>query len=60
VVTNQPSNTTIGGIRAAQCQRSQNLPGNWESRKFNLPASLVEAIPHIGSMTRLLPYATTV
>jgi hypothetical protein len=21
------------------------LPGNWESSKFNLPASLVEAIP---------------
>jgi predicted NBD/HSP70 family sugar kinase len=27
---------------------AQNLPGNWESSKFNLPASLVEAIPHIG------------
>jgi predicted NBD/HSP70 family sugar kinase len=27
---------------------AQNLPGNWESRKFNLPASLVEAIPQIG------------
>jgi hypothetical protein len=27
---------------------SQNLPGNWESSKFNLPASLVEAIPTIG------------
>jgi hypothetical protein len=27
---------------------SQNLPGNWESSKFNLPASLVEAIPQIG------------
>src|SRR5580698_8805892 len=26
----------------------QNLPGNWESSKFNLPASLVEAIPRIG------------
>jgi predicted NBD/HSP70 family sugar kinase len=26
---------------------AQNLPGNWESRKFNLPASLVEAIPEI-------------
>ncbi|MBW8853973.1 MAG: ROK family protein, partial [Bradyrhizobium sp.] len=24
---------------------AQNLPGNWESSKFNLPASLVEAIP---------------
>src|SRR3954463_880957 len=26
---------------------AQNLPGNWESSKFNLPASLVEAIPEI-------------
>jgi predicted NBD/HSP70 family sugar kinase len=27
---------------------AQNLPGNWESSKFNLPESLVEAIPMIG------------
>src|SRR6266481_5487584 len=27
---------------------AQNLPGNWESSKFNLPASLVEAMPQIG------------
>jgi hypothetical protein len=27
---------------------AQNLPGNWQSSKFNLPASLVEAIPQIG------------
>ena len=27
---------------------AQNLPGNWESSKFNLPSSLVEAIPVIG------------
>jgi len=27
---------------------AQNLPGNWESSKFNLPASLAEAIPLIG------------
>jgi hypothetical protein len=27
---------------------AQNLPGNWESSKFNLPGSLVEAIPQIG------------
>src|ERR1700738_3747956 len=27
---------------------AQNLPGNWESSKFNLPSSLVEAIPQIG------------
>ena len=28
---------------------AQNLPGNWESSKFNLPTSLVEAIPQIGN-----------
>jgi predicted NBD/HSP70 family sugar kinase len=27
---------------------AQNLPGNWESSKFNLPARLCEAIPRIG------------
>jgi predicted NBD/HSP70 family sugar kinase len=27
---------------------AQNLPGNWESSRFNLPASLSEAIPRIG------------
>lgn len=27
---------------------AQNLPGNWESSKFNLPASLVDIIPRIG------------
>ncbi|MDA9399029.1 ROK family protein [Bradyrhizobium sp. CCBAU 45389] len=27
---------------------AQNLPGNWESSKFNLPITLVEAIPQIG------------
>jgi hypothetical protein len=27
---------------------AQNLPGNWESSKFNLPALLAEAIPQIG------------
>ena len=26
---------------------AQNLPGNWESEKFNLPARLAEAIPSI-------------
>jgi predicted NBD/HSP70 family sugar kinase len=26
---------------------AQNLPGNWQSNKFNLPASLCEAIPKI-------------
>jgi len=33
-----------GGIERG----AQNLPGNWESSKFNLPVSLVEAIPTIG------------
>jgi hypothetical protein len=27
---------------------AQNLPGNWESSRFNLPAILVEEIPTIG------------
>src|SRR4051795_9200727 len=27
---------------------AQNLPGNWESSKFNLPASLLDGIPSIG------------
>jgi ROK family len=27
---------------------AQNLPGNWESSKFNLPASIHEMIPQIG------------
>jgi len=27
---------------------AQNLPGNWESSRFNLPASIVAAIPMIG------------
>ena len=27
---------------------AQNLPGNWESSKFNLPASLIDGIPSIG------------
>ncbi len=28
---------------------AQNLPGNWESSRFNLPASLHKAIPKIGA-----------
>ena len=31
---------------------AQNLPGNWESSKFNLPTTLVEAIPQIGERDR--------
>jgi hypothetical protein len=27
---------------------AQNLPGNWESARFNLPAAIVQAIPTIG------------
>jgi predicted NBD/HSP70 family sugar kinase len=27
---------------------AQNLPGNWESEKFNLPARICDAIPRIG------------
>jgi predicted NBD/HSP70 family sugar kinase len=27
---------------------AQNLPGNWESSRFNLPQRLIEAIPRIG------------
>jgi len=27
---------------------AQNLPGNWESSRFHLPGSLIEAIPTIG------------
>ncbi|MEJ0074421.1 MAG: ROK family protein [Alphaproteobacteria bacterium] len=27
---------------------AQNLPGNWESSRFNLPAQLAEAFPEIG------------
>ena len=27
---------------------AQNLPGNWESKRFNLPLALHEAIPEIG------------
>jgi predicted NBD/HSP70 family sugar kinase len=27
---------------------AQNLPGNWESSRFNLPTTLLEALPRIG------------
>ena len=27
---------------------AQNLPGNWESKSFNLPRALHEAIPTVG------------
>jgi hypothetical protein len=35
-------------------QGAQNLPGNWESSRFNLPAELVAEIPKIGE------FATTI
>jgi hypothetical protein len=38
---------------------AQNLPGNWESGKFNLPASLVEAIPQIGEHDTAIVITTT-
>jgi predicted NBD/HSP70 family sugar kinase len=33
---------------------AQNLPGNWESSKFNLPATLYKAIPKIGDFETLI------
>jgi predicted NBD/HSP70 family sugar kinase len=33
---------------------AQNLPGNWESSRFNLPRSLQEAIPTIGEHDTLV------
>jgi hypothetical protein len=33
---------------------AQNLPGNWESSRFNLPAALFEAIPKIGDFETLI------
>ncbi|HEY0440491.1 MAG TPA: ROK family protein [Xanthobacteraceae bacterium] len=33
---------------------SQNLPGNWESSRFNLPQRLVEGIPAIGEHETLV------
>lgn len=38
---------SIGGDGAIE-NGAQNLPGNWESSRFNLPAALWEAIPFIG------------
>jgi ROK family protein len=32
----------------------QNLPGNWESTRFNLPQQLREAIPHLGENETLV------
>jgi len=33
---------------------AQNLPGNWESSRFNLPQSLAEAIPKIGEFETMI------
>lgn len=33
---------------------AQNLPGNWESSKFNLPAAVSEALPTIGEHQTLV------
>ena len=33
---------------------AQNLPGNWESSRFNLPKELAEAIPHLGEHETML------
>jgi predicted NBD/HSP70 family sugar kinase len=39
-----------GGIERG----AQNLPGNWESRKFHLPSEISEAIPRIGEHETLV------
>ena len=33
---------------------AQNLPGNWESSRFNLPRCIGEAMPHIGDHETLV------
>ncbi|MCC7347878.1 MAG: ROK family protein, partial [Variibacter sp.] len=33
---------------------AQNLPGNWESSRFHLPAALTEAIPRIAGEETLI------
>ena len=33
---------------------AQNLPGNWESSRFNLPSALAEAVPRIGDHETLV------
>src|SRR6266480_969487 len=42
------TNIRCGVVETRSKKAAQNLPGNWESSKFNLPASLIEAIPRIG------------
>jgi hypothetical protein len=38
---------------------AQNLPGNWESSRFNLPLALHDLIPSIGGNESLLSCTTT-
>jgi predicted NBD/HSP70 family sugar kinase len=33
---------------------AQNLPGNWESSRFNLPGSIAEQVPQIGDHETLV------
>ena len=33
---------------------AQNLPGNWESSRFNLPRAIAEAVPHVGDHETLV------
>ena len=33
---------------------AQNLPGNWESSRFNLPRSIAEAVPRVGDHETLV------
>lgn len=40
-------------IQERRLDREGRLPGNWASSKFNLPASLVEAIPQSARTTPL-------
>jgi len=47
--SSRPAIKTSGySLNAKRAFKGQNLPGNWESSKFNLPANLAEAIPQIG------------
>lgn len=48
--TSRPSSVSAAlasSKRTAPSTAGPNLPGNWESGKFNLPACLSEAIPKI-------------
>lgn len=32
----------------------QNLPGNWESSRFNLPRAVIEGVPHVGGQETMV------